>query len=80
MEAIVFKECNTSYAESQPEYLTLPVHKTDGGRVTSCWKLSFFERVRVALAGKIYLQVMTFNQPLQPLRMSVSNPISHERR
>ena len=80
MKIIKFKECNITYAEDQPEYLKLPAHKTNGGRATSCWKLSFFERVRVILTGKIYLRVMTFNQPLQPLKMSVINPVSHKRR
>jgi len=76
MKAIKFKECNVTFAENQPEYLPLPAHKSPGGRVTSCWGFSFLERVRVALRGKIYLQILTFNEPLQPLLMSVHNPVS----
>lgn len=75
MKIIKFKECNIVYAENQPEYLPLPSHKSDDGRVTSCWGLSFLERLRVTLTGRIYLQVLTFNNPLQPLKMSVSNPL-----
>ena len=75
MKIIKFKECNVTYAENQPEYLPLPAHKSDDGRVTSCWGLSFFERLRVALTGRIYLQILTFNKPLQPLKMLTNRPI-----
>jgi len=74
VKIIKFKGCNVTYAENQPEYLPLPAYKADDGRVTSCWGLSFFERLKCALAGRIYLQVLTFNKPLQPLKMSVSKP------
>jgi len=74
MKIIEFNGCNVTYAKDQPEYLPLPAHKTDDGLVTSCWGLSFFERLKVAFSGKIYLQVMTFNRPLQPLRVIVDFP------
>ena len=74
MKIIKFKGCNVTYAENQPEYLPLPAHKTIDGTVTSCWGLSFFERLQVALTGRIYLQVLTFNRPLQPVIMSGSQP------
>jgi len=74
MEIIKFKECNVTYAENQPEYLPLPAHKTEDGVVTSCWGLSWRERFRVIWHGKIFLQVLTFNAPLQPQRMTTKNP------
>lgn len=74
MEVIEFKECNVTYADNQPEYLNLPSHKSEDGVVTSCWKLSFWERVRVAVSGCLFLQVLTFNRPLQPLKMSANKP------
>lgn len=75
MENVKFKECNTTYAKDQPEYNPLISHKTDDGVVTSCWGLSVAERLKILLAGKIFLQVLTFNKPLQPLKMVVDNPI-----
>ena len=72
MDVVKFKECNITFAENQPEYLPLPAHKTVDGIVTSCWRLDFFERLKVVLTGKIYLQMLTFNRPLQPSRMSVN--------
>jgi len=75
MNVIKFKECNVIYAEDQPEYLPLPVHRDDNGNVTSCWKLSFKERIRVLFNGRIYLSLLTFNKPLQPQLLSVDNPV-----
>lgn len=72
MEPIKFKEHNMVFAENQKEYLPLPAHRDDDGVVTSCWKMTFIERIRVIFTGKIYLSQMTFNSPLQPQRPKVS--------
>ena len=74
MEPIKFKEANVVYAEDQPEYLPLPVHKTFSGEVTSCWKLTLKERLKVLLTGKFWLSQMTFNQPLQPQLPTIDKP------
>lgn len=74
MKIVKFKECNSIYAKDQPEYLPLPAHRADDGEATSCWGLSFLERLKVILTGKIYLSVLTFNRPLQPQKMLVDKP------
>uniref|UniRef100_A0A6H1ZCX9 Uncharacterized protein n=1 Tax=viral metagenome TaxID=1070528 RepID=A0A6H1ZCX9_9ZZZZ len=74
MKAIDFKQRNIIFARNQPQYLPLPAHRASDGTVTSCWKLSFSERLKIALKGKIYLQTLTFNHPPQPLKMLVSKP------
>ena len=74
MKAIGFTGCNTTYAEGQPEYLNLPVHKAEDGLITTCWKLSFTERIKVVFTGRIFLQVLTFNKSLQPLKMLARKP------
>ncbi len=68
MEPIKFKEQNCTYAENQPEYLTLPAFKADGpeGLVISCWKLSLIERLRILFKGKLWVMLMTFKKPLTP--------------
>jgi len=76
MKIIEFKECNTVYAKDQPQYLPLPAHKTKDGVVTSCWGFNLKERLVVLFTGRVFLQTLTFNNPLQPLKMSVTNPIS----
>lgn len=78
MKAVKFRECNMVYAENQPEYLSLPAHKSDEGIVTTCWKLSSLDKIRVILTGKVYVQTMTFSKPLQPLKMSASNPVKRD--
>jgi len=74
MKIVEFEGCNVTYAENQPEYLPLKCHRDNDGKVTSCWGLSFVERIKVLLFGKIYLQILTFNNPLQPLKMTAEKP------
>jgi len=69
MRPIDFQQANCVYAANQPEYLPLPALK-DGGpgeQVTSCWRLTWRERIRLLLTGKLWLAVWTFGQPLQPI-------------
>lgn len=74
MKCVEFKEQNCIYAENQPEYLPLPAFKTDDGEVVSCWKLNLAERLAVALTGRIWWSVLTFNRPLQPQRPYCRKP------
>jgi len=67
----------TEYAKNQPEYNTLPVYKEEDGTIVSRWKLSFLERLKLLVYGDLWLIVMTFNRPLQPVRMSVTCPIDN---
>lgn len=71
MKPIKFKEANSIYAKDQPPYLPLPVHITTDGVATSCWALTWKERVRVFFGAKIYWSQATFNVPLQPQRPSL---------
>ena len=59
------------YAEDQPEYLPLPVLKHPSGKVISCWKLNFKELIRLIITRRLYIAILTFNSPLQPLLPSV---------
>ena len=68
MKPIKFKEQNCIYAENQPEYLPLPAYKINEpeGRVISCWRLSFAERLRLLFKGRLWVSLMSFNKPLTP--------------
>lgn len=72
MKAIDFPESNSVYAKKQPEYLDLPTFKSPDGIVTSCYTLTWKERLQVLFGAKIWLSLMTFNKPLQPQRLYVS--------
>lgn len=74
MQPIEFPEQTVVYAKDQPEYLPLPAHKTDDGEVTSCWGMTWGERLRVLVTGRIYFTNLTFNRALQPQRVSVQPP------
>ncbi len=75
MNPIKFEGCNVVYAEDQPEYLPLPALRKEDGTITTCWELSSEEMETVKQTRKIYLDVMTFNKPLQPLLPYVKNEI-----
>ena len=75
MIPIKYKECNFIAAESQDEYLTLHAHRDETGCVTSCWLMTIRERFKLLFTGKVYLSLLTFNQPIQPQLLSATNPI-----
>jgi len=77
MKPIKFKQSNVTYAENQEEYQDLPAHHAGDiqGTVTSCWELTPEEIDQVKESGKIYLQLLTFNSPLQPINLFTQNPL-----
>lgn len=73
MKTIKFKGCNFEYAKNQPQYHTLPCKKDPAdpqGLVVTCWTGSWKERFSFLFFGKVWLEILTFNKPLQPLRMA----------
>ncbi len=77
MNPIRFEQCNCIMGENQPQYLPLHAcrHKDDNGTVTTCWELSFRERLRILFTGKIFLSLLTFDKPIQPQKISLVNPL-----
>lgn len=78
MKPIDFKGRNRVFAKDQPEYIPLHAHISPGGIVTSCWKMSFKERLKVLMMGEVWSQLLTFNKPLQPQLLSVDNPVTEK--
>lgn len=77
MNAINFPESNTVLGKNQPEYNPLPAHRVPDdktGRLIFCWQLTFRERLKLLVTGKIWQQVLTFNGPLQPQGMMIEKP------
>jgi hypothetical protein len=74
MNLIEFPEQTIVIAKNQPEYKPMYAHIDGNGIVTCCWKLSLLDRLEVLLTGKIWHQVMTFKQPLQPQLLHVTKP------
>jgi hypothetical protein len=70
-------ECNLAeviFAKDQPQYRPLPAIVTSDGYVTTRWKFTFRERLRILFGGSLYLQQLTFNDPLQPQLPSTKEP------
>lgn len=78
MKPIQFVGSNTVFAKDQPEYQPLPAHAGltlgQNGIVTTCWGLTWRERLKILWSGKIWWQQLTFGQALQPQLPSVEKP------
>lgn len=74
MGPIKFKHCNIEAGKGQEEYNVLPALKldTDYGEVISCWKMTFWERLKVLITGKIWMVLLTFNKPITPSKLVVN--------
>jgi hypothetical protein len=75
MKPTKFEESNVVFAEDQPEYDPLPAYRAVDGQVTTCWRLTFTERIKLLLTGKLWLSLLTFNQPLQPILLGTKKPL-----
>lgn len=58
-------------AKDQPEYRVLPAIRIDRNTVLTRWHLSIIQRLILLFTGNIYLEIMNFRQPIQPLYMEV---------
>lgn len=74
MKLTSFPEVTVTIAKDQPEYLPLPAHVASDGVVTCCWTMSWRERLRALVTGKVWHQVMTFGAPLQPQLLTTAKP------
>lgn len=72
MKPVSFKGQNVVFAKDQPEYQPLPALIMPDGEVITCWELSDQEIEDVTKTKRIYLQQLTFNQPLQPVMIIVN--------
>lgn len=74
VEPFNFPEVTNEIAKDQEEYRTLPAHISQEGVVTTCWKLSEDEILKVIETGEFWIQQMTFRQCLQPILPSIEKP------
>ena len=76
MEPIKFDGANVVYGANQPEYKPLPAEMRPGrsGEIVTCWELSPDELKQIQETGKIWVSLLTFGQPLQPVLVSVDKP------
>ena len=60
-------------AKDQPEYNPLRVLPGNEGERLSRWTLTHEQRQAVADGADIYLELLTFNHPMQAIRMAISD-------
>lgn len=63
----------TVYAKDQPEYIPLPVLRTNCALLTR-WLLSDKERKHIADGGDLFVCVLHFGNPLQPMKPIADTP------
>jgi len=78
MKPIKFDGCNRNWGNGQDEYNTLYGQALNDVQGTNlfCWKLTKWERIKLLFTGKLWHQVLTFNQPLQPQMLSTEKPLT----
>lgn len=63
------------YGQNQPEYLPLPaLRNPQGTGIATRWRLSWGERLRLLWTGDLFIEVLTFGKPLQPIKPSAEEP------
>lgn len=80
MTPIEFKEQNIIFAKNQSPYLPLPAYQDyeQGGRIFHCWRLNLKERFKILFTGRLWINVLTFNQPPQPIKPMVDTPFKND--
>lgn len=71
MEPKEFEEVNIYMGKGQPEYKPLPAHRTKRGEVICCFSLTEAERAKLQETGEIWLSILTFEKPMQPIFLTV---------
>src|SRR3546814_13185248 len=77
MDLVEFPEQTVVYAKDQPEYRPLPAYQDPAdvhGRIVCCWRLTWRERLMLLLTGRVWHEVLTFHQPLQPQLLQIDRP------
>jgi len=77
VEPIKFDGVNIVFGANQSEYRPLPAElrgKLKTGEVLTCWQLTPDELKTIAETGQIWLSMLTFGQPLQPVLLSANKP------
>jgi len=78
MKVKEFPQVNVRIAENQDEYETLPAYRDKSGRVICCFELSEEEKKLVEKTGEIWIDILTFNNPLQPIHPHIESPFINE--
>lgn len=69
--ACAFTHREIVLAKNQPQYKELPAAVDETGRITTRWALTWRERFDLLFGANVFLEVLTYRQPLQPVKLTV---------
>ena len=72
MKPIEFEGADMVFGKNQPEYMPLPAKQIDDKTIMTCWELSDEDILLINSSKKIWLGIMTFGKPLQPVLLTAS--------
>jgi hypothetical protein len=74
MKPVNFHQQNTVWGKDQwPQYLPLPAY-SDERETVSCWQLTWCERLKILVTGRLWLRQLNFGRRLQPQSPCVDSP------
>lgn len=76
-----YEDREVVFAKDQPEYVplpALPIITTEGRAVLTRWTFTDEERNLIASGADLFVKVLTFGGPLQPVAFSVSGCLWEE--
>lgn len=72
MKPIDFEGVDIVFGKNQPEYIPLPAKQVNDNTIMTCWELSDEDILLINSSKKIWLGIMTFGKPLQPVLLASS--------
>ena len=72
MKPIEFEGADIVFGKNQPEYMPLQAKKVDDKTIMTCWELTDEDILLINSSKKIWLGIMTFGKPLQPVLLTAS--------
>lgn len=78
MIPVTFPECNVVLAMAQDEYEPLQAYRAPDGQTVCAFRLSPAELKEIAATRTIWISVLTFNQPFQPIGLSTGCPFERD--
>lgn len=69
-----YQEDEIKVAESQDEYLTLPMLYVGEGVMLCRWELDSAEIEKIRETKSVYLYMWTFGRPVTPIHLQVAEP------
>jgi len=80
MIPVTFPECNVVLAMGQDEYEPLQAYRAPADGQTICaFRLSPTELEEIAKTRTIWISVLTFNNPFQPIGLSTQCPFERSK-